>query len=707
MKHFKLLAFLLISTFTNAQVGIGTTSPDASSVLDITATDKGLLTPRVSLNDISVAAPITSPATGLLVYNNNAAVVGGNGEGFYYWNGAQWTQLIVSGNAWSITGNSGTNPTTNFLGTTDTQDLVFRTNNTENMRINTNGNVGIGTTSNIARLYTSIPNTDSTTNYGIYNLHDGTDLGTTYGIYNRNSTSTNATKYGIYNNLNSEGTGAHYGIYNLTYMNSASNATAYGAYNYLNAYGTGNHRASYNNLNLSGTGVSTNNYASYNLMNVSNSMNASTIYGEYTQVDYSSGISYGEYKNMNSSASYNSVMYGDYNRMYGAGNGASYAVYNHFENTGTGAKYGVRNEFSDIPGTKYGTYNYFTGTNIGAIYGNYTHILNNSNNTKYGTYNRITSNEGTLRGSYNYINSSASNTSTLYGVYGYVGSAGTGTHYGGYFSAYGDNNRSVYGTNTHTTGWAGYFVGNGYWDGNLIFNETGTADHDFRIESNTNANMFLLDADENLVRFGNNNIVSDYQNGNAIAGTTVTYVADFDTNSADGTAIGIGSVEYLLDAPTSTMINNSFSPTTHITNDLGVSTTTNAWDDVFADNFVNVSDEREKNNIKNLNYGLDEILQMRTVSYTLKKDPFHETKLGLIAQDVLKLVPEAVKTHDHKALDENNPTQFTKIEMERMGMKYLQLIPVLIKATQEQQELIQLQNEKIKALETKINTFNN
>src|ERR1043165_7334480 len=36
---------------------------------------------------------------------------------------------------WNLTGNTGTNPATNFVGTTDNKDLVFRTNNTERMRI--------------------------------------------------------------------------------------------------------------------------------------------------------------------------------------------------------------------------------------------------------------------------------------------------------------------------------------------------------------------------------------------------------------------------------------------------------------------------------------------------------------------------------------------------------------------------------------------
>jgi hypothetical protein len=48
--------------------------------------------------------------------------------------------------AWLTRGNAGTNPATHFIGTTDNMHLVFRTNNTEKMRITAGGNVGIGTT---------------------------------------------------------------------------------------------------------------------------------------------------------------------------------------------------------------------------------------------------------------------------------------------------------------------------------------------------------------------------------------------------------------------------------------------------------------------------------------------------------------------------------------------------------------------------------
>lgn len=53
---------------------------------------------------------------------------------------------------WSLSGNAGTNPATNYLGTSDSQALVFRTAAGERMRILTNGNVGIGSANPQARL---------------------------------------------------------------------------------------------------------------------------------------------------------------------------------------------------------------------------------------------------------------------------------------------------------------------------------------------------------------------------------------------------------------------------------------------------------------------------------------------------------------------------------------------------------------------------
>jgi hypothetical protein len=131
MKLYLFSTFLLFFTCSlSAQVGIGTTSPNGS--LDVVSTDDGLLIPRISLSATNVATVIT-PTVSELVYNTATSGVGINQvtPGYYYWDGALWIRL-ATGNAtasWALTGNAGTTAATNFLGTTDDIDLVFRRNN--------------------------------------------------------------------------------------------------------------------------------------------------------------------------------------------------------------------------------------------------------------------------------------------------------------------------------------------------------------------------------------------------------------------------------------------------------------------------------------------------------------------------------------------------------------------------------------------------
>ena len=95
--------------------GIGTAAPNASSLLEMVSTSKGLLIPRMTKK---LRDQILSPATGLLIYQTT------NTPGFYYYTGSVWA--IISSNAWSTTGNSGTSSTTNFIGTLDSQALRFK-----------------------------------------------------------------------------------------------------------------------------------------------------------------------------------------------------------------------------------------------------------------------------------------------------------------------------------------------------------------------------------------------------------------------------------------------------------------------------------------------------------------------------------------------------------------------------------------------------
>lgn len=134
--------FFSISAFS--QVGIGTTTP--TGALDISSTTNGIVIPRVSLTARNVSAPVVNPQGGALtnstlVYNILTSGTTPNNvvPGFYYWETAtlSWKPLVTTSNDWSLTGNSGTNTATNFIGTTDDRDLVFRRFNTRAGLINT------------------------------------------------------------------------------------------------------------------------------------------------------------------------------------------------------------------------------------------------------------------------------------------------------------------------------------------------------------------------------------------------------------------------------------------------------------------------------------------------------------------------------------------------------------------------------------------
>ena len=100
MKKITILAAALLGSvyFANAQVGIGTPTPNASAMLDITATDKGVLIPRIALTDAST--PLAGAAThenSLLVYNTATVSGGVEGKevkpGFYYWFNGSWERV--------------------------------------------------------------------------------------------------------------------------------------------------------------------------------------------------------------------------------------------------------------------------------------------------------------------------------------------------------------------------------------------------------------------------------------------------------------------------------------------------------------------------------------------------------------------------------------------------------------------------------------
>lgn len=238
-------------------------------------------------------------------------------------------------------------------------------------------------------------------------------------------------------------------------------------------------------------------------------------------------------------------------------------------------------------------------------------------------------------------------------------------------------------------------------NGASVFNQQGL-DRDFRVESDTRENTLLVDASNNLVRFGSAT-GAVFGNGTAtINGYTVDYVADFDITNGmiGGTAVGIGTQEYLMDMGSAILgVGASLYPVQDNASDLGSASF--RWDDVYATNgTIQTSDVRDKTKIQDAPYGLTEILKLRPISYQWKNKKLGEgTKLGFSAQELLTVIPEVVKTHDLIFSEETG--EATLKENERLGVYYSDIIPVLTKAIQEQQELILKLEQRINSLENK------
>ncbi len=140
MKQLFCIGLLAIALSSSGQVGIGTNTPDQSAALEVSASGKGLLLPRVALTSTMDLTTIVSPATSLMVYNTATAGSGNTAvaPGYYYWDSAKWVAFRASAAAsgWALAGNSATTPGTDFIGTTDAQDLVFKVNSQRSGLIN-------------------------------------------------------------------------------------------------------------------------------------------------------------------------------------------------------------------------------------------------------------------------------------------------------------------------------------------------------------------------------------------------------------------------------------------------------------------------------------------------------------------------------------------------------------------------------------------
>ncbi|MEM1000666.1 MAG: tail fiber domain-containing protein [Bacteroidota bacterium] len=215
----------------------------------------------------------------------------------------------------------------------------------------------------------------------------------------------------------------------------------------------------------------------------------------------------------------------------------------------------------------------------------------------------------------------------------------------------------------------------------------------------TTSNNRLLFQYSNAPTTPPSNVMQIESNGNV--GIGATPLADDKLRVAG--RIHYGSVEYIEDGGGfETTVRGSFRPDTDYSWRCG--TNNFRWDAVFAQNgMIQTSDRRAKTNIEGLNYGLKEIMELRPVSYNWKNDDNQSLQLGMIAQELQEVVPEMVynPAEDYIRNEEGNLVPAGK-EGDLLGVKYVALIPVLVKGMQEQQAQILEQTERIAELEAQL-----
>lgn len=140
MKRSFFIFFLISTSNLFSQIGIGTTTPDASAALEISSTNKGFLPPRVALTANNDIVTIPSPATGLLIYNTAISGTFPNNvtKGYYFFNGLNWIPLGYSGYA------NVYEKTTNYTLTDDDSKSVIVMNSASAVTITVSNSLSTG-----------------------------------------------------------------------------------------------------------------------------------------------------------------------------------------------------------------------------------------------------------------------------------------------------------------------------------------------------------------------------------------------------------------------------------------------------------------------------------------------------------------------------------------------------------------------------------
>ncbi|WP_350105543.1 tail fiber domain-containing protein [Fulvivirga sp.] len=677
--------------FTSEGLVINGDNPDASAVLDINSTTKGILIPRLTTVERDA---IGSPATGLMVYNTTT-------NGFNYYNGGSWSSLSGGSSLW----------------TDASPDIYFST-----------GNVGIGTTpsatsrlnvlasqsSGTAGTFTN--NVSGVSGSALELVNQGTRSVGHNGVNIRNLTTksggSNSTKIG----LNIESTGS-WGPGTTNQPNVGLNVDVSGADNNYPAIFNGGY-----------VGIGTN--APEHHLHIQDNVTASSTEGVFIDVQNTFGSS--------TSGATAGIRFKTSN--FGVGEHYKGAIlYRRTTTNGRGSIIFLNNDGDDntsvdrdadvkmviandgnvgvgisTPSSKLDV---LANTNIVTQAGRFINSTVNSetralrleasngtnvsqglwtqaegSNTSMGVYARASNGSSQSIGveadawgaplNYGFLaDLNFATTGDSYAVFGNARGSGSTSSYGVYGTASNaTTNYGVYGNASGgTTNWAGYFAsGEVYVENNL---GVGNTNPSYALDVSTTGSRAV-----NGIATLAGSVYSGYFDGTSTsAGNSFAIGVYGRAGNDNGTGAEYGVFGF---ADNGTSSGASYA--VYASGDLA-----------YTGSLVNASDLKLKRDIKTLRSSLSDLMKLRPTTYYYKFDEFdymglsRNHQIGLIAQEVEEIFPEVVTENLHPGDDKHE-------ELEYKGIDYQKLTPVVIKAIQEQQEIIDAQKAEIEELKAQI-----
>ena len=643
-----LFTVLLFSTFNlfaqNAAINEDGSDPDDSAILDVKSTSKGVLIPRMTSTQ---RTEIPSPATGLMVYDTET-------NSFWFYSGTEWTE-VQAGNLSDISDADG-----------DTKIQVEESADEDIVRIDADGREIVS----FDRARMSFAESDKLIAIGRvagnnfnfagptgYARQDNIIIGDSAGYRFKNGAF--SIIIGSRAGYNGDGTLSENIIigHEAGYSGSGDDANVYIG-----------HQSGY-----SGAGTGGNVFVGYQ----TGYANTNGLYNSF--IGYKSGLknTTGKYNTfLGMDSGYDNIS-GSYNTFLGhyAGGNNTTADYNTF----LGKNAGRVNQT--------GSYNTFVGSS--AAYGNET-----------GQYNVIIG----RRGLYN--NEHGSQNTILGFEAGYATTSAdnmNGNIMIGYQAGYnetGDNKLYIENSNSTTPLIYGEFD-NDLLQVNGTLDMNGNEVANIGVVSTTNVPSYdkLRVWDNYNYTIGmNSNMTFGYLNEYAMT-FTMTPEADRgwiwrDVNDAkDDGAMSLTTDGRMYVKGESTFASDLTIGTSGANQMLSVNGDIN-----YTGSITDVSDRRLKENLEEVDNVLPKLTQLQAYTYNMKEDGSDRSEnkvreYGVMAQDVQKLFPEMVKV-----IDEENGY---------LGVSYIQLVPVLLEATKEQQNLITQQQEEIESLQTALSEVEN